>query len=207
MGRSAAASATQLAAAAPPGLCLDFANTRYWRGTKQPTETLGAPGDLLGWFKASSGVDASTLGVLRAEWRRSPQAGRTDFAAAIDLREAIFRIFAASSGGGVPIAGDLDRLNAALAQAPQRRRLGRGKHRFAWEVGGAPLARMLAPVLWSAGDLLAGPGIARLRQCANPACQWLFLDDSKSGTRRWCAMSACGNRAKAHRHYLKRKKG
>jgi predicted RNA-binding Zn ribbon-like protein len=28
----------------------------------------------------------------------------------------------------------------------------------------------------------------------------LFLDTSKGATRRWCAMSACGNRAKVRRH-------
>jgi len=57
----------------------------------------------------------------------------------------------------------------------------------------------------SAGDLLLGPKLARVRQCANPACRFLFLDDSKAGNRRWCSMAACGNRAKAHRHYLRRK--
>jgi predicted RNA-binding Zn ribbon-like protein len=66
---------------------------------------------------------------------------------------------------------------------------------------------MLAPVLWSAGDLLVGTRHARLRHCANERCLWLFVDESKGGTRRWCSMSACGNRAKAHRHYLKQKSG
>jgi predicted RNA-binding Zn ribbon-like protein len=64
---------------------------------------------------------------------------------------------------------------------------------------------LLAPVLWSAADLLVGPQIPRVRQCANPACGWLFLDTSKGGNRRWCSMSACGNRAKAHRHYMRHK--
>jgi predicted RNA-binding Zn ribbon-like protein len=65
------------------------------------------------------------------------------------------------------------------------------------------LAALLAPVLWSAGDLLAGPRLARVRTCANEDCRQRFLDDSKSGNRRWCMMSACGNRAKARRHYVK----
>jgi predicted RNA-binding Zn ribbon-like protein len=46
-----------------------------------------------------------------------------------------------------------------------------------------------------------------VRECANDKCLWLFLDDSKNGTRRWCSMSACGNRAKAHRHYARLKRG
>jgi predicted RNA-binding Zn ribbon-like protein len=36
---------------------------------------------------------------------------------------------------------------------------------------------------------------------------WLFVDESKNGTRRWCDMTACGNRAKARRHYLRSRDG
>src|SRR5487761_522058 len=68
------------------------------------------------------------------------------------------------------------------------------------------VASLLAPVIWSAGDLLTGERLARVRLCANEKCRWLFLDDSKAGTRRWCAMRACGNRAKAHRHYMRKTK-
>jgi predicted RNA-binding Zn ribbon-like protein len=39
----------------------------------------------------------------------------------------------------------------------------------------------------------------------NDQCGWLFMDDSKNGSRRWCSMQSCGNRAKAHRHYLRSK--
>ena len=34
-----------------PDLCLDFANTRYWRGQATPTETLNVPADLAIWAK------------------------------------------------------------------------------------------------------------------------------------------------------------
>jgi predicted RNA-binding Zn ribbon-like protein len=50
-------------------------------------------------------------------------------------------------------------------------------------------------------------GSARIRQCANPKCLWMFVDASKAGTRRWCDMNACGNRAKAQRHYHRSKQG
>lgn len=41
----------------------------------------------------------------------------------------------------------------------------------------------------------------RIRPCAHPDCILWFLDTSRNGTRRWCSMAACGNRAKAQRHY------
>ena len=65
------------------------------------------------------------------------------------------------------------------------------------------MPQLLAPVIWSAGDLVVAAGNRRIRRCANEECLWMFIDESKSGTRRWCQMSACGNRAKARRHYSK----
>ena len=67
-----------------------------------------------------------------------------------------------------------------------RRRRGRVKRRWMAMSGksGRPGRRspaLLAPVLWSAGDLLTWPQLQRVRQCANDKCLWLFLDDSKSG--------------------------
>ena len=172
-----------------PDLCLDFANTRYWRGQTTPTETLNRPEDLAGWAKSA----------------RAPAA--RDFEQALALRETIYRLFDAQAQGRAAPPRDLDTLNQALSRAPARTTLKRGKDGYAWEVdarSGTALA-LLAPVLWSAGDLLAGPRLDRVRRCANPECGWLFLDDSRAGKRRWCSMSACGNRAKARRHYHKTK--
>jgi predicted RNA-binding Zn ribbon-like protein len=191
--------------ASPPGLvvpapdadlCLSFANTRYWRGSAAPTDELRAPDDLLHWVRTAERLPA---GLIR-RFDGSPAL----FADAIALREAIFRCFAATAAGGVPAENDLNALNAALARAPGRRRVQPG----GWDTVAAAdmsAASLLAPTLWSAADLLAGGQLARVRQCSNPQCGWLFLDNSKSGNRRWCSMSACGNRAKAHRHYLRQK--
>jgi len=43
----------------------------------------------------------------------------------------------------------------------------------------------------------------RIRSCSG--CRWLFVDRSRPGRRKWCSMKDCGNRAKVHRHYRKRK--
>ncbi|MEU9296106.1 CGNR zinc finger domain-containing protein [Streptomyces sp. NPDC048266] len=45
----------------------------------------------------------------------------------------------------------------------------------------------------------------RIRACAHEACILHFFDTSRNGTRRWCSMAACGNRAKASRHYARTK--
>jgi len=168
-----------------PDLCLDFANTRYWRGQEVPTETLNAPADLAAWAKASK-----------------PPVTR-EFDQAIALREALYRLFDAQARGKPAPSRDLDVLNQALADAPARTALKRARDGYDWDIDAKPgtALALLAPVLWSAGDLLAGPRLNKVRRCANPECGWLFLDDSRAGKRRWCSMSSCGNRAKARRHY------
>jgi predicted RNA-binding Zn ribbon-like protein len=192
---------TALAPGPAEGLCLDFANTRYWRGSPEPTEDLQSPADLLGWFERAQVLDPASLCRLQADWAATPAAAKTGFNQALALREAIFAVFAAMAGAAQPPAEPLATLNAALTTAPERHRLRHAPEGWRWEIPAAPLA----PVLWSAGDLLTGARLGRVRQCANPRCLWLFLDDSKGANRRWCSMASCGNRAKAHRHYLKRK--
>jgi predicted RNA-binding Zn ribbon-like protein len=53
-------------------------------------------------------------------------------------------------------------------------------------------------------DLLAGAP-DRIRSCAHESCILHFFDTSRNGTRRWCSMTTCGNRAKASRHYARSK--
>jgi predicted RNA-binding Zn ribbon-like protein len=173
-----------------PDLCLDFANTRYWRGQETPTETLTGPSDLAAWAKAP----------------KVPS--QKEFEQALDLRETIHRLFDAVAQGKAPAGRDFETLNAALVAAPARRTLKREKEGYDWDLdmrSGTALA-LLAPVLWSAGDLLAGARLEKVRRCANPECLYLFIDESRAGRRRWCTMSSCGNRAKARRHYHKTKR-
>jgi predicted RNA-binding Zn ribbon-like protein len=44
--------------------------------------------------------------------------------------------------------------------------------------------------------LVGGPLLARVKECENPECSLLFLDDSQARRRRWCSMDRCGNLAK-----------
>jgi len=191
----------------PDDLCLGFGNTRYYRGGDAPTETLGDLDALLAWCRSAALLPAVGERALRRAWREDA-AGTEAFRDALALRETIYRIFFSTAESKAPAPADLDALNHGLLAAPERNGVARAGSGFAWRV--RPIERpsvpaLLAPVVWSAANLLTGPRLARVRHCANERCLWLFLDDSKSGTRRWCSMSACGNRAKAHRHYVRQK--
>ena len=189
--------------APPETLGIDFMNTLYWRGSDPPTETFGTMDDLLAWCREHAGVPAGLAEACRAGGVKEEAPAL--LARALALREALYRLFLAQAERCEPQAGDLALLSGFLAEASPRVALARIDGGYAWRVdaSGATLAALLSPVLWSAIDLLGGARLAKVKRCANDACQWLFIDDSKNGSRRWCSMSSCGNRAKAYRHYHK----
>jgi predicted RNA-binding Zn ribbon-like protein len=199
----------RVALAAPAeDLCLAFVNTRYWRGRADPTETLRNFDDLLVWLERHSGSAPPLISRAREQAIDHPATVARAGQEAIALRETIYRIFTAIAVGEAVKASDLEQLNHALALAPPRVRLIRGAEGFGWAANDkiAIAPALLAPVLWSAADLLTYADNRRLRRCANEECLWLFMDHSKGGTRRWCDMNSCGNRAKAKRHYARSKR-
>lgn len=176
-----------LIAAPAPSLCLDFVNTRYWRGTPQPSDALGDAEALRRWLQRCGAVDAVT-----------PR----QFSAALDARESLYRLLCALAEDTPAPPDALAALARRVAAAPPRREIVLTAQQVGWGVPkrSAGVATLLAPVWWSAADLVLAADRLRLRCCANPQCGWLFVDDSKGGTRRWCSMSSCGNRAKVQRH-------
>jgi predicted RNA-binding Zn ribbon-like protein len=205
----APASAPVLIAAVATDLCLGFANTLCWRGSDPPTEQLNGFSGFLAWLERNAGVSAGALGhiVDWSEAHRESAAGLLTEAKA--LREAIYSTFSAVAEGGEVPEADFTAIADALAQAPARRQLAQIGGRYCWRIEAArpSVPYLLAPVLWSAGDLLLEQGRARVRRCANDKCLWLYVDRSRTGSRRWCDMASCGNRAKARRHYLRSKAG
>lgn len=198
-----------LNAAPTPTSCLDLANTLTWRGTTAPVEGLVSFPALVDWIGKYAGVPAGNLETVRRWAAGHPSEAHALLRACIALREVVYRVFHAVASGEPVAEADLSALNGALAEAPPRRQIARLGGVHAWRVDMAALSAsgLLSPILWSAADLLVQARYRRIRHCANPACMWLFVDESKNGTRRWCDMTACGNRAKARRHYLRQKDG
>lgn len=185
--------------------CLDFVNTLDWRESDGPIDWFAGYGDLIAWAVRGGVLDAAGAGRLRARAGRDPAGAAEALARARALREAMHAIFAARIDGRRTPPKALAALNAALGDAPPRRALVTLSGGFAW-ARGPTTEGFDAPshaAIWSAGDLLASDRLERLRRCADPVCGWLFLDESRSGRRRWCSMADCGNRAKARRHHAR----
>ncbi len=189
-------------------LCLDLANTVSWRRSDQPIERLPAYGDLVEWARQSGVLTAPAARALEHEaWRRPAMAARV-LARTRALREAIYRVFAGLAGGGPPDPTDLAHLDREFHDALRYLHLAPTRSGFvlAWPLGGgARLARPLWAAARSAADVLTSANLRRLKTCPASNCGWIFLDATRSGTRRWCDMQVCGSRAKARSYYARRR--
>ena len=188
-------------------LCLDFANTTSQRDAGTRRERLHQYEDLVRWCVRAELFGPTEAGRLLADAAARPAEAHQALAKALALREAIFSVALAASRGEAPPADDLDRLNAVLSEGMGRRRLrpSPGGLCWAWADEADGLEWMLWPIAYSAAELLSSSEIERVRQCGGESCDWLFVDASRNGSRRWCVMSDCGNRAKARRHYHRSK--
>lgn len=167
--------------------CLDFVNSRL-------SDHLGR-----------GGVEDR---LTSPEWRRwflqrwdlMPVAGEPPLHQLAEARETLRRVLEDCVAGRPLGRGDLGRLNAWLAGAPVRRRFDGGlepvRRNWAW---------VLAEVIASAGRLLAAGDRRRLKVCANPACSWIFWDESRNVAGRWCDPTSCGNLIKV-REFRRRRR-
>jgi predicted RNA-binding Zn ribbon-like protein len=125
------------------------------------------------------------------------------------LREALYRTLRALLRHERPITADLALIGAELAVCrdhevlePDGQRL-----RFAWRGTRERLDSPLWPIVCSAAALLTSPELERLRRCGGEDCGWLFLDQSRNRSRRWCTMEDCGNLAKVRRFRARHARG
>lgn len=186
---------------------LDFVNTLDWRGRKPaeggPEETLVSYAALLAWCRRAGILSASTATELERLAANTPVRAAAVCKEAIALREALFHLADASRHGrGAPKA-DLAVLNRCLLEYPEGRALAASHGRLVWRShgDGIDLGSPLGAIARLAADLLVTAEPESIRCCAGLGCGWLFHDTSPNKRRRWCSMEACGNRAKARRHY------
>ena len=185
-------------------LSLDFANTKNWHASAAPEEYLHSYADLLDWGEQAGLVTHESVIRLNQFANERPEESQTTYDLAIQIRETIYRIFSHRYAGEPIPEADLALLNSVVRQAMSHLKLTTQGSEFQWEwipeIEGADL------ILWSvaraAAALLTSDKVSRVRECEDDrGCGYLFIDQSKNHSRRWCSMESCGNRAKARRHY------
>lgn len=180
-------------------LCLDFANTLYGHA-ETIHEYLFDYRDLVLWSRHAGIFDRSQAEALLSKWEQDPPGTEPVFRHAIQLREEIYQVFASIAQNKPPQESDVTHLHQSWVDDQIHSKLVRSEagFRLGWENGSA-LDSMLWRISGSAMDLLTSDDLERVKQCGR--CDWLFVDRSRNQRRRWCSMSACGNRVKMARRY------
>jgi predicted RNA-binding Zn ribbon-like protein len=173
---------------------MDFVNTRRERWNRD-VECLVTPDDLGAWL-VRTGLLPQPMRVVASVLDE-----------AIALREAIDACVRSAVRGEAPPAAAVTLIDDHLVNAGARPQL--------TLAGALPVLgerapadsprRALGTLALDAARMLGTAERGRIRICASDTCSARFFDRSPAAVRRWCSMSACGNREKAQRHRTRRR--
>jgi len=187
---------------------LDFLNTcdgrRPGTGLTAVVDKLSCLEDILHWYLHAGLIGADEHRGFSRLAEQSALQQVSAFRQLIDFREALYQLLLPVALGNGVDERLLEALNEQLVKtAPERVLIatpfGVIWHWRACDSLPAMTASLIGRVAVQAAALLTGPDLLRLKACAAPNCDWLFVDLSKNGRRRWCQMNVCGSREKARR--------
>lgn len=172
-------------------LCLELVATVHGRLGTVPND------DLLDGERIADWLDL--VGIETAE---PPADG--DVYHYLDVREAVYRLVAATAIGTPPDVAQRD-ADVALVNACARGpapvpQLRVGDQGLLSDTAKPTARQVLTAVARDTIDLLSTAESGRLHQCDGNHCGTVFLDTSRGGRRRWCSSDRCGNRARVAAH-------
>ena len=186
-------------------LALDLLNTRTGPNVGDPDgDVLERYEDLVAWAEHLGVItgDGATRLLRRAQ--RRPAAASAAFARAIAIREALDHVFRAVAHGERARDSDLARLASDEVEGLSRARLiadGDG-YRWSWDRDSG-LEGPLWPAVHAAMELVTHGPLTRVKGC--DSCRFLFVDESRNRSRRWCSMDDCGTQDKMRTFVARRR--
>ncbi|WP_068606232.1 CGNR zinc finger domain-containing protein [Paenibacillus swuensis] len=127
------------------------------------------------------------------------------------FRQRLLRMAQTLSEGRELTEADITALNAVMSAGPVTRRLlpaeagGRSGLRLGHVPAGGGTAQWMAEVAASfAATAAIGDG-TRVHFCDNADCRWVYYDDTRSRTKRYCEDRTCGNLMKVRRFRARQK--
>ncbi|HJY87102.1 MAG TPA: ABATE domain-containing protein [Candidatus Acidoferrales bacterium] len=174
--------------------CLDFVNTIHDRSAAVPEDYFCTPARYLGWCVRAGLLSKRQAARVRADERTSVEVRA--------LRAALHAIFSARIDGRPARPIDADCFDAWLHRAWARRAFDpAAPELLGWRPDTPDAKRPLEQLALESLELLQTADPRRLRRCAAAeGCGWLFYDETRSGSRRWCSMETCGTLEKMRRY-------
>jgi predicted RNA-binding Zn ribbon-like protein len=183
-------------------LALDFVNTRSGpRHGPADADWLSSYDDFAAWSRRVAVAGPAMPGHAGA--RPAGMDAVAAFARVLACRDDMDEAFRPLAEGLAPPDAALRRLQLAYVEALAHGRLAGDAEGYSWTWDpGSDLLAPLWPVVAAAVELLTARPAEHIKPCQ--ACRFLFIDQSKNGSRRWCSMDDCGKAAKIAR-YLQRR--
>ncbi len=184
-------------------LALDFVNSRSGPAGGVPDdEALTRYADVLAWGLYTGSLADSEASGLRRLAREDPDGAEAAFGRCLRIRQClddVFRGLAARRSPGPKLLSELrdhelDALGAAELEVGD-------SYTWSWDRD-RTLLRPVRPVVHAAVELLTAGQLDRIKGCGT--CRFLFLDESRNRSRRWCSMEDCGTAEKMRRYVARR---
>jgi predicted RNA-binding Zn ribbon-like protein len=185
-------------------LALDFLNTRAGPPVGSPDDDVltGYP-ELVAWGVYAGALTEAEAAALCRLSRDDPGGAHAAFVRSLRTRDYLDEIFRPLAAGRSPSRSVLARLRDDEADALGHAQLDRGST-FGWTWrDDHTLARPLRPVVHAAVQLLTTGPLDRIKGCGG--CRFIFSDESKNRSRRWCSMDDCGTTEKIRRYVAARR--
>ena len=185
-------------------VALDLLNTQNGPAGEAPEDdVLSDYRDLLAWASHVGLMSAAEERGFRRRARQRPAEADAAFQRARETRAYLHDVFDAVARGKPPARADLLQLQHDAAEALSHGRLvpADGGYRWSW-ADDQDLGRPLWPVIHAALKLVTDGPLKRVKGCAS--CRFVFVDESKNRSRRWCSMDDCGAEDKMRKYVARR---
>jgi predicted RNA-binding Zn ribbon-like protein len=193
-------------------LALDFANTVDDPAGPERYDHAGTYPELVGWSARIGVLTSDQAAALLAAADERRRASSAALRRAHALRRILISIFTEITMTNNDEPAGIERQTPAAHWAELRPFVtdavahaelapDHSTYQLTWP-DATRLDAMLRPISLAALELLTSPQLSRIKKCAG--CPWLFLDQSKNFSRRWCAMNDCGTHEKIRRYVTRR---
>ena len=180
-------------------LSLDFVNTVHDRHEDPLRDLLKNYLDLVTWVYFAAAINNSQKERLLQKGQENQLKANQIYRDSIQLREVFYDFIINTINRNEVPQANMQLINQWYSRASSSLELTRLDNRFVldWKAGSFELESVLWPIIKAFVNLVISEDRNRIKQCSN--CGYLFVDNSKNKSRRWCSMEICGNRVKARR--------
>jgi predicted RNA-binding Zn ribbon-like protein len=180
-------------------ISFDFINTISWRGTERENDWLDNPQNFITWALATGIVNAGQAKALKTQSKVDLE---NQLYQVHTVRNDLYKILTPFAFDKKPAPESIKKIDAMIYKISKHRHIDPKSYQWVWDEP-VSFSEILAPVIWNAAYVISDLDHSRIKHC--PTCNWVFYDNTKNRSRKWCDMEDCGSRDKSLRYYHRSK--